>query len=206
MINKIKKTIFVILISLSLTSCVSEYSRPLYKYRPKDHKPSSTPVLVFDTSNVTDIVLAKIKKSAVESEGEVYTVTPAFKFLGSGSYEQVVFSIEPGIYVISKATISLGDVHNNTTMKGLTSGIVNYGAFEIKEGDIAYLGDLSFNWNSHNFITIENNIDKVKKELSGTIYRHLIPKLHKIAFYPAGSKIYMDKSTSKTYISLDKRK
>jgi hypothetical protein len=203
-IKKLTKTSLIILLNFLLISCT--HPNTLRRYSPENNESKSKSVLIV-SSHSADIVVSKVNKNYYDKntrEDFIIAKAPIRWFKSSVTYDKVVFSIDPGVYVINAVSANLGNIMYNTVFPGINNlGYVNYGAFEIKEGDVAYLDDLFFNWNvkyAQDFILVDNRIEVVKKELSGTVYANLIPKLRKIDFYPVGSKIYLDKNDSKIKI------
>jgi hypothetical protein len=112
-----------------------------------------------------------------------------------GSYRQVVFLTEPGIYFISNADYKFGNTRYYTTQSGLTpEGEVIYGAFELKQGDTIYIGDIQFNWNnSDKPVTIVSRYNAVKSDLLASVnYKELASKVKPAKFYGSGSIINVD--------------
>ena len=119
------------------------------------------------------------------------------------SFKDAFYAIEPGIYYISGASVTRGEYIYSTILAGLTpEGRVAYGAFEVREGDVAFLGKIrsglgvvSDRANNPGLFTVDGNLEDAKKEIlnSQSKYKFLVPKLHHITFYPMGSRIFLDK-------------
>lgn len=74
--------------------------------------------------------------------------------------------IEPGTYVLDKASYTLGDTEYLTTLDGLNPGTEHfvYGGFKAKPGEIIYLGDLNFDFSTNSLsITAIDNFDSAIK-------------------------------------------
>lgn len=114
------------------------------------------------------------------------------------SYDKCFYSLEPGIYYISSASHSDASFTYNTTLAGITpEGRIVYGAFEVKAGEVLYIGNINFNWNSKgSLVTVSGSLNKAKKELmdSNSKYKNLASKMKYGSFYPAGSLVHVDKN------------
>lgn len=118
----------------------------------------------------------------------------------SGNYNNKLFMINPGIYYIDSMSWKENyygySTMYNTILPGISkTGLVVYGAFEVKPGDIAYVGKLLLNINNikgKNFgFDIEkiNDIDQIKKDLVKNKQNELINKIKEVKFYGKGSVV-----------------
>jgi len=121
-----------------------------------------------------------------------YRVLKANRLLNYG-YANSVYTVEPGTYYISYAYSDEGNVERHTQAPGLTeTGTVEYGAFEVKAGDVVYLGDIEAEWLSKDpskMFHISGNLNLVKQELIAANHSALAEKLQTATFLPSGTPI-----------------
>lgn len=122
------------------------------------------------------------------------------------SFKNAFYMLEPGIYYISYAATSIASGTYLTTyytsLPGLTpEGKVVYGAFEVRAGDVAFLGNLMMSTAgiyqaSADMFSVTGTVEEATNEIlnSNVEHKELAKKLRKITFYPTGSKIYRDKN------------
>lgn len=157
-------------------------------------------ILITELSNADSIKIIKFDQDYNNKQRKIYKLHGITKLysLHLGSYRQVVFVAEPGIYFISKADYISGNISYYTTLPGLTpEGRVVYGAFEVKPGEVVYLGDLKFNWSQHsaNLIDVVSRYSAVTNDLQASSkYRGLVAKLKPAKFYGEGAMISMNEN------------
>jgi hypothetical protein len=109
------------------------------------------------------------------------------------NYTKATYTIEPGIYYISFAFYEHNHNVNFTRKPGISkTGVVQYGAFEVKAGEVLYLGDVDFDWvniDKPKMIHIVNNFNDVTKDLIASDHRDLAVKIEPAQFYPHGALI-----------------
>lgn len=112
------------------------------------------------------------------------------------NYTKSIYTIEPGIYYISFAFYEHNSAVSFTRLPGITpAGMVQYGAFNIKPGDVLYLGDIDFDWvdmDKPNMVKVIDNFNDVQKDLISEGYRDLAIKIKPAQFYKNGTKIITD--------------
>lgn len=140
-----------------------------------------------DDSSATE---TPVQTTAAASE---YRIHKQSRIFGVFSYAKSIYNIEPGIYYISFAYYDHNSSVSYTRLPGVTdNGVVQYAAFEIKAGDVLYLGDISFDWvnlDKPNMISVHNNFTEVKRDLIEEGHKNLAVKIAQAKLYPYGSKI-----------------
>ncbi len=103
------------------------------------------------------------------------------------SYARELYAIEPGTYYISLLGIDSEQGIYYSDAPGVNKdGIIAYGAFEIKPGEVLYLGDIECQWRSTNAvkkILVHDKLAAVKKDLQDA-------GLHQIAAQITTAKMY----------------
>lgn len=164
-------------------------------------------VMITDLKNADSIRVIKFDQNYNTKQRKEFKLSgiPKFASLHLGSYRQTVFITEPGIYFISSAAYTVGNTRYITALDGITpEGRIIYGAFEVKPGDVVYIGDLKFNWykKGSKFIEVNSQFPTVIRDLEASSkYRDLAPKLKPAKFYPSGSMISMDENGNASIIS-----
>ncbi len=109
------------------------------------------------------------------------------------SYSQSLYTIKPGIYYISYMAILSDQGVYYTEAAGLSPrGEIAYGAFEIKAGEVLYIGDLDAQWKSSNLvkkISVLDQLTQVKKDLTAAGHADLAAKITKAQFYAKGEML-----------------
>lgn len=190
----IRKSLLVISCIL-LLGCVSNTRRMPRYCAACDLEKNA--VVILEISNADSLNLIKFDQNFHDDQRKEYKLRGITKLwsLPLGSYRQVVFVAEPGIYFISKAGYVIANTHYRTQDSGLTSTQeIVYGAFEVKAGDVAYIGDLKFNWHTQDhLIDVVNRYEAVANDLcASSKYRDLVHKLKPSKFYAPGSVIQVN--------------
>lgn len=122
-----------------------------------------------------------------------YRIHKQNRFFSPHSYSKAIYTIEPGTYYIAFAYYDHNSDVYFTHLPGITrDGVVQYGAFEIKPGDVLYLGDVGFDWvniDKPNMVNLKNNFVTVQKDLIEHGHRELAVKIKMAKFYPAGTRL-----------------
>lgn len=99
------------------------------------------------------------------------------------NYAQSVYALEPGIYYISFLAIDSDKGVYYSDAPGINAdGKIAYGAFEVKAGDVFYLGDIECQWQSTNKvkkIRVKDELSMVKKDLAFAGHNDLAAKIVK---------------------------
>ena len=192
----------VALASMLLSGCLG-YT-PAMRHYSQAEDVKNNAVIIVELVNANEIKIVRLDQNFNNKHRKEYKLRgirklrfPLFteSYVSLGGYTQVTFVAEPGVYFISKANYSQGNTNYYTILSGLTpEGRVIYGAFEVKSGEVVYLGDLNFNWykGAKNLISISSNHNKVVKDLQDSSrYNNLAAKLKPAKFYTKGSTIHM---------------
>lgn len=202
--QKMIKLFFTILSTALLTGCLGLTPNMQHYSNSTDVKDKA--IMITELTNADNIKVIKFDENFNNKHRKEYKLhgirklkIPAFittYTVTVGSFRQVVFVAEPGIYYISKASYENSNTRYYTALDGLTpEGLVIYGAFELKPGDVAYLGDIKFDWddNSRDIIEICNNYTKVADDLAASDkYRDLVTRLKSTKFYAKDSMISLN--------------
>lgn len=192
------------LIILLATACLVGCFVPDMKHYSGSNYNKADAVMITDLKNADSMRVVKFDQNYNTKQRKQFKLSGVTKLysLHLGSYRQTVFVTEPGVYFISGASYKVGNVQYVTALDGITpEGTIIYGAFEVKAGEVVYIGDLKFNWhkNSPKFIETSSQFTTVVRDLEASSkYRDLAPKLKPAKFYPSGSKISMDEKGNVT--------
>lgn len=190
---------------LMLSGCVHSVPR-LDKFEPNSAIVQERAVVIINTKNVEYIDFAIYDHNYIYPEYSAdptinppdyvltqYRIVKNTNLYNKYGYSSTVYALDPGIWYINFAFYSTSCDINFTKKPGLTAeSKVMYGAFEVKAGDVLYLGDINFSWAKNDpfkMVTVTGDIEKAKKELQTSSYKKLIPFLKPVQFYPGGSKI-----------------
>jgi hypothetical protein len=205
-IKKQAKLLLLLILSISVVGCVNSLKR----FDPTTKLEGSNKAVLALYVSAESITIKKFDENYnnLQAKSEEYVMSGGISAIFSeikdglnrGSvFENAFYTIEPGIYYISRAYFSSGEYNYYTTLSGLTpEGRVVYGAFEVKPGEVAFLGKLCFNFGKEKadeLFTVYADLENAKRKIlnSRSKYKSLVPKLQKINFYPSGSRIYLDK-------------
>ncbi len=201
-LNKMQHGITFTLLSILCMLCVGCSGSTLPKYDPDKGLNDKHKAIINLTVKDDVVRIAKFDENYNNPNVKPIEHT----MFGTGHLKNAFYTIDPGIYYISYVKTTV-DSYNystiySTTLPGLTAeGRVVYGAFEVKAGDIAFLGVLnsyltsSRENNEAGLFFVEADLEYAKKQmLKSKKYKPLIDKLHKIQFYPRSSRIYRDKN------------
>ena len=195
--KKLAKLFLIAICAINLSACMGNVTG-LPKYDAKSPDSQNRAVVIVNPTNASGVSIIRFDNNYNDPKTrKEYVFGGKDMALFFGSYRQVVFSVEPGVYYISNARYTDGVYDYFTTAPGLTpEGYVVYGAFEVKPGDVIYVGDIWFNWRKkkdYEFLVLGKHLDKVKEDLlAKDEYKALVPKLKETKFYYSGSKIYVD--------------
>ncbi len=129
-------------------------------------------------------------------------------FFIDNTYEQSFYSLDPGIYYISclgQTRNYVSHQHGMQTVQTYTEytdgagispdGYIKYGAFEVKAGDVLFLGNIDYIWDQKRLVNINDNLPQTKIKLlqSNSPYKSLVQNMKKAKFYQAKSRVYLDK-------------
>lgn len=196
--NKLQVTI-IIFLSVLVFGCGSQ-RLPAYNIQQDDLTKKGV-VVVKANDGATHIRFKKLDKDYKDPNAKLknaYDLTGHIKGLifSDQTYEKSFYSLEPGIYYISYATGQDYSFIYNTTLAGITpEGRIVYGAFEVKAGEVLYIGNIIFNWFSpKQLVEVSGDVDQTKTDLlhSDSQYKHLVAKMKRGKFYPLGTTIYVD--------------
>lgn len=105
-----------------------------------------------------------------------------------------ILMLKPGIYFIDYIEWHDGLYVHKSKFTGITKdNTILYGAFEVKPGDVGYIGDLIIS-DDDNAIILNRvkELEKTKEYLIKTKYNDLSSMIKEIKFYIKGSKILQD--------------
>jgi hypothetical protein len=128
-----------------------------------------------------------------------YRIMKANRWMISNGYSDVIYTIEPGIYYISYVATETGPKVYYSAAPGLSSdNVIAYGAFDIKPGDVLYLGDIECRWNSSTKIkklVLRNNLAAVKRDLINSGYTQIANRITLAKFYTNGTRVKANDGT-----------
>jgi len=120
----------------------------------------------------------------------------------SNTYHFIV--LKPGIYYLD--TINLKEISADIIRyypgPGLKNSKFNYGAFEVKGGEVLAIGLLNINSKKSTFRFIDD-FERIKRDLEKSAYPELAPKLKRGKFFMPGSSVVVKDGK---YILVDKEK
>jgi len=169
----------IIALSLGLSACGPKYAD--HKFRAKQFETGGKSVVLVKAfhrnrrcfMNIdipVNYSFAKIDQNYPRTKlRHAYYVKNQGKFFSSWydfwGDRYTVLMLDPGIYVVEKISYSNASAEIYSTSDGLNPGKENfvYGGFEVKPGEVIYLGDINFALPN---ITVTDNIDKAKLFLS----------------------------------------
>lgn len=135
-----------------------------------------------------------------------YRILKAKRWVLPYTYAESMYTIEPGIYYISYISAERDGQFFYTGKPGISAQkTITYGAFDVKPGDVLYLGDIECDWrHTHQIkkINIQNNIVEVKKDLQAAGLEQLSELVHTAQFYKTGTKLALDNQGKSTLIAL----
>lgn len=182
----------------SQPSNLGEAIREDQKKKPKDKDSNSvkpnceSPCSTSSKSISTTTAAQTTKVTPTTATVTEYRIHKPTIFFSVFNYSKATYHLEPGIYYISFAFYEQKSNVHFTRLPGIKNGVIQYGAFEVKAGDVLYFGDIDFDWinmDKPKMITITNNFNEVKKDLINSGNRDLAVKITQAKFYPSGSKI-----------------
>ncbi|HXH55200.1 MAG TPA: hypothetical protein VNK03_05605 [Gammaproteobacteria bacterium] len=134
--NKIQSFILLVLCVL-VTGC----AKPLEKYNIKNSlEGNNQAVIVLNVPHRIDITKFDKNYNDPTAKPVEYMLSEKGLWRIDFSFKDAFYAIEPGIYYISGASVTRGEYIYSTALAGLTpEGRVVYGAFEVREGDVAFL-------------------------------------------------------------------
>jgi hypothetical protein len=116
--------------------------------------------------------------------------------------------LDPGIYYIDCVELlttvnNIGIIDRSLPSPGLEeSGIVKYGAFEVKPAQVSYIGNLIYS--PRGFAEVLD-YELLRKQLSTNLkYQILLDKVQPVTFYGAGSIIYHNENGNTEIIDQNK--
>jgi len=105
------------------------------------------------------------------------------------NYSDRIAMVNPGIYYIDNIRWSDGAFEYFSRSAGLSpKGIVVYGAFEVKPGDVAHVGKLLISSDTI-ILTKTDDLNNVKNDLSKANKHDLNQKIKSVEFYGRGSVV-----------------
>lgn len=135
-----------------------------------------------------------------------YRILKAKRWVLPYTYAESMYTIEPGVYYISYISAERDGQFFYTGKPGITAQkTITYGAFDVKPGDVLYLGDIECEWrHTHQIkkINIQNNIIQVKKDLQSAGLEQLAQLVQTAQFYKTGSKLSLNDQGKSTLIAL----
>ncbi len=202
----IKLQFTIICINLLLSGCNNIKYLP--QYDPEEDNLSEKGIVVIKTEDSTlNLTFKKLDKD-YNKEGNnlatTYTLTDKnqYFFSNSDTYDVAFYALEPGVYYISSANYTTINYAKNqktyyyTTKNGITpDGYIVYGAFEVKRGEILFIGDIKPNFIfPRDLFRITGDLEKTKSDLlsSNSPYKNLATQMKQSYFHTVGSKIYKD--------------
>jgi hypothetical protein len=188
------KLFVCIIFCISVSGCTPESGRAP-KYQSISFDPKTKAVVIVGTKNITFMDLVRYTGNDAE-DIEKYRVVKSNHALNLFGYTNSIYTVEAGMYYIDYAFYDHENSTYYTKAPGITAdGEVSYGAFEVKPGEVVYLGDIEFNWlkqnssNTNNIVSVTGDLKEVKQEIKASEHRSLAAKLAKGKFLPKGSKI-----------------
>lgn len=122
-----------------------------------------------------------------------YRISKPNSFFRPFSYSHEIYSIEPGTYYISLVGNDFEQGIYYSEAPGINKdGVIAYGAFQVKAGEVVYLGDIECQWHSTNKVKKIQVLDKlaaVKKDLQDAGMHQLAARIVPTRFYSQGINI-----------------
>ena len=176
---------------LMLVGCTSEVAK-LPHMDPNMRIAQDRAVLVVKVGNFDYLDITKVDSADPKSRSVKYRILkPSKMFLDT--YAKQIYDIEAGTYYISFVAIDSANGTYYSEAPGLdTHGSIAYGAFNIKPGEVLYLGDFDCRWQSSNKIkklSLINNMTEVKRDLESAGHSELAAKVVMAKFYARGTNI-----------------
>ncbi|MCA9339271.1 hypothetical protein KC939_02900 [Candidatus Saccharibacteria bacterium] len=169
----------------------------LQPYEP--NAAGSEPTLVVVKINNFDYLdIRRISNNSQENNKSIvnndeFRILKSSYFFKPFTYANTIYSIEPGTYYISFIAIDSEQGVYYSEAPGIdVAGSITYGAFEIKPGEVLYLGDLECQWRSTNKVKkfiAHSNFVEVQKDLSSAGLSKIAAQIQPRKLIPAGSKL-----------------
>jgi hypothetical protein len=107
-------------------------------------------------------------------------------------YDSRLAMINPGVYYIDYLSWNDGPTNYYSSSPGISKkGMIVYGAFEVKPGDVGYVGKLYIKDRTV-YLEKISEIEKVKNDLIKSKQTDLVKKVKEIEFYGRGSMVHRD--------------
>ncbi len=207
----IKKIILIFLVSSVLIGCNSQIAKlPPYTIDNTLVNPTLLVVKINDfdyldikriedsakgesVSNKLELANVKLNESdrALHLPKQEYRILKSNYMFKPFSYANAMYLIEPGKYYISFIAIDIGKGPYYSEAPGINKQhVVQYGAFEIKPGEVLYLGDLECQWMCSNKVKklyAKNNINLVQEDLHSAGMPEFANRIRQIDLLPKGT-------------------
>jgi hypothetical protein len=210
--KKIFTLVTILIATMLLAACVRGVPR-LAKFDPNSSLVQDHGIVIMNLKNVDYIDFAIYDHNyiypeysadaAIDPEDyilEQYRVTRNSRNFDRFGYPATIYALEPGLYYINYGYVDISGDMYYTKSPGLTADSkIMYGAFEVKNGDVLYLGDLSFSWARRDLfkmVSVSGNLERARKEIADSQYKALAPHIRQAKFYAGGSKISYDCTVS----------
>lgn len=198
--------ILSVILSVLLSGCGGNFLSHKYNTAIFNEQHKAVAVLKISvpgkyTEIPTSFVLVKLNDNYNDpNKREAYSINANAWF--PENYSDKVAMISPGLYYIDYITwVTISYPYTTThytAVPGISKkGIIVYGAFEVKPGDVAYVGNLILKKNGVDFnLEKINELEQVKKDLIKNKQNDLSAKIKEIKFYNRGSIVHRNANGS----------
>lgn len=180
----------IVLCAVALIGCGAQVAK-LQTLDKSDLAPHQRATVVVKIDNFDYLDLVKYDPANPQMAKQYRVLKPNRVLVYN--YSQSVYALEPGIYYISFLAIDSDKGVYYSDAPGINAeGKIAYGAFEVKAGDVLYLGDLECQWQSTNKvrkIRVKDELNSVKKDLAFAGHNDLAAKIVKGKLLLNGSKL-----------------
>lgn len=185
---------YCLTISISCTILLSSavFAAKLQKYDAQTMYAENQAIVVIKLNNLSYININRLQKASSSISNEFSIMRPMRYFMPY-SYSHSIYTIRPGTYYIS--FLQHQDKNNlyHTIEPGVDAdGKIAYGAYDIKPGEVLYLGDYDCSWRTSSRISkllVTDNLPEVKQDLYRAGYEDLAEKITTARLYPAGCNV-----------------
>jgi len=166
------KLMVILFCSINLTACGSGIRYANHKFKADQFHTGEKAVVLVRVSSKYKGWILRGETSVSYSFAKVDSNYPSLKtrhaYLVDGAWKNnyyAVLMVDPGIYVLETISYNMGDSDYYSAKDGLNPGKENflYGGFNIKPGEVVYLGDINIDFHSkEKDIFVSDNLEKAK--------------------------------------------
>lgn len=186
------KSSLIIAITTSLILAGGANASKLQKYDPQAMYAPDQAIVVVKLNNLSYININRLHKASSSIANE-FCIMQSMRSFIPYSYSQSIYIIRPGIYYISFLQQQVASNLYHTIEPGIgIDGKIAYGAYDIKPGEVLYLGDYDCKWRTSSRISkllVTDNLSEVKQDLYRAGYEELAAKITTARLYESGSNV-----------------